>query len=106
MATKLPKAFYSETEAARSLGVSPQEFRTLLRQHLGTPDAELDNSPQTTYHASDVLLLKMFVAGRLPVPPPSLQPPPVAAVDGDAADAAQPAPSISEPEAFSEVAPA
>jgi hypothetical protein len=77
MASKLPKAFYSETEAARSLGVSPQEFRILLRQHLGSSDAETDNSPQTTYHASDVLLLKMFIAGRLPVPPP--QPRPVAA---------------------------
>lgn len=70
MANKLPKAFYSEIEAARSLGVTPQEFRALLRQHLGTAEAELDNSPQTTYHASDILLLKMFVAGRLDVPPP------------------------------------
>lgn len=70
MANKLPKAFYSEIEAARALGVTPQEFRALLRQHLGTIDAELDNSPQTTYHASDVLLLRMFVAGRLDVPPP------------------------------------
>jgi len=78
MASKLPKAFYSETEAARSLGVSPQEFRTLLRQHLGSSDAETDNSPQTTYHASDVLLLKMFVAGRLMVPPPQQKPAPAA----------------------------
>jgi hypothetical protein len=70
MASKLPKAFYSETEAARSLGVSPQEFRALLRQHLSASEAETDNSPQTTYHASDVLLLKMFVSGRLPVPAP------------------------------------
>lgn len=70
MANKLPKAFYSEIEAARALGVTPQEFRALLRRHLGTIDAELDNSPQTTYHASDVLLLRMFVAGRLDVPPP------------------------------------
>jgi hypothetical protein len=77
MASKLPKAFYSETEACRSLGVSPQEFRSLLRHHLGASEAETDKSGETTYHASDVLLLKMFVAGRLPVPPP--QPKPVAA---------------------------
>ncbi|MCC6536762.1 MAG: hypothetical protein IT162_04380 [Bryobacterales bacterium] len=74
MPSKLPKAFYNETEAARALGVSPQEFRYLLRQHLGSSEAETDNSPQTTYHASDVLLLKMFVSGRLPVPPPSATP--------------------------------
>ncbi|MBM3793155.1 MAG: hypothetical protein FJW31_03610 [Acidobacteria bacterium] len=79
MPSKLPKAFYNETEAARALSVSPQEFRYLLRQHLGSSEAETDNSPQTTYHASDVLLLKMFVAGRLPVPPPSPVPVPVAA---------------------------
>lgn len=77
MPSKLPKAFYNETEAARALGVSPQEFRYLLRQHLGSSEAETDNSPQTTYHASDVLLLKMFVSGRLPVPPPSAVPAPV-----------------------------
>ncbi len=71
MPSKLPKAFYNETEAARALGVSPQEFRYLLRQHLGSSEAETDNSPQTCYHASDVMLLKMFVSGRLPVPPPS-----------------------------------
>lgn len=87
MASKLPKAFYSEVEAARSLGVSAQEFRTLLRQHLGASEAETDNSPQTTYHASDVLLLKMFVAGRLPVPPPKPKQAPVA----------EPSPGLTEP---------
>jgi len=76
MASKLPKAFYSETEAARSLGVSAHEFRSLLRQHLGASEAETDKSGETTYHASDVLLLKMFVAGRLPVPPPQPKPEP------------------------------
>lgn len=77
MASKLPKAFYSETEAARSLGVSPLEFRTLLRQHLGASESETDRSGETTYHASDVLLLRMFVAGRLDVPPPQPKPAPV-----------------------------
>ena len=77
MASKLPKAFYTETEAARSLGVSPQEFRSLLRHHLGASEAETDKSAETCYHASDVTLLKMFVAGRLPVPPPQPKPDPV-----------------------------
>ena len=77
MASKLPKAFYSETEASRSLGVSAQEFRSLLRHHLGASEVETDKSGETTYHASDILLLKMFVAGRLPVPPPQPKPAPV-----------------------------
>ena len=77
MASKLPKAFYSETEASRSLGVSAQEFRTLLRHHLGATETETDRSGETTYHASDIVLLKMFVAGRLAVPPPQPKPAPV-----------------------------
>jgi len=92
MASKLPKAFYSEVEAARSLGVSPKEFRTLLQQHLGASDTETDRSPETTYHASDVLLLKMFVAGRLPVPPPAPKPMPVAPEDHAVELLAEPVP--------------
>ena len=74
MATKLPKAFYSEVEACRSLGVSAVEFRTLLRHHLGASETETDRSPETTYHASDIMLLRLFVAGRLDVPPPQSKP--------------------------------
>ncbi len=76
MATKLPKAFYSEIEACRSLGVSAVEFRTLLRHHLGASETETDRSPETTYHASDIMLLRLFVAGRLDVPPPQSKPAP------------------------------
>lgn len=86
--TKLPKAFYSEIEASRSLGVSPQEFRTLLRHHLGATETETDRSGETCYHASDVLLLRMFVAGRLPVPPPQPKPAPLPEVSEPLAEAA------------------
>ena len=84
MATKLPKAFYSEVEACRSLGVTAVEFRTLLRHHLGASETETDRSPETTYHASDIMLLRLFVAGRLDVPPPQPKavPAPEAVVSG------------------------
>jgi hypothetical protein len=68
MASKLPKAFYSEVEAARYLGITIDQFRAHLRQHVGAREDELSNSPVTTFHASDILLLKMALAGAITMP--------------------------------------
>lgn len=68
MASKLPKAFYSEVEAARYLGITIDQFRAHLRQHVGAREEELSNSPVTTFHASDILLLKMALAGSITMP--------------------------------------
>lgn len=78
MASKLPKAFYSEVEAARYLGITIDQFRTHLRQHVGAKEEELSNSPVTTFHASDILLLKMALAGSITMPERGPDPPPVA----------------------------
>lgn len=54
------KLYFTENEAARILGVSVDQFRTLLTQHICKAE-DVSNSSQTTFHASDIVLLKMFV---------------------------------------------
>ncbi len=49
MASKT-KPYYTEIEAAKSLGVTVEEFR---------------NSGVTTFHASDLLILRMFTGRSL-----------------------------------------
>jgi hypothetical protein len=54
------KAYFSEAEAARHLGVSIEEFRTLVRRHIVVREEDLNNVPLTTFHASDLLLLRLL----------------------------------------------
>ena len=91
MASKLPKAFYSEVEAARYLGITIDQFRAHLRQHVGAREEELSNSPVTTFHASDILLLKMALAGSITMPERGVDQAPAAATTTttDAAPAPQ-----------------
>jgi hypothetical protein len=62
---KPPKAFFSEPEAARTLGISVDEFRHLVKRYIVDRDEDMTNMPVTTYHASDLLVLKLIVGGRL-----------------------------------------
>ncbi len=73
MASNLPKSYYSEGEAARTLGLSVPEFRSLLKRHIIDSDDDLSNCARTTFHASDVLILKLLATR-------ALQPPPVRAM--------------------------
>lgn len=68
MASNLPKAYYSESEAARALGLSVDEFRSLLKRHIIDSDADLTNSSRTTFHASDVLVLRLLATRALSNP--------------------------------------
>lgn len=54
------KLYFNENEAARILGVSVENFRTLLKQQILDRDEDATNASQTTFHAADILLLKMF----------------------------------------------
>lgn len=54
------KAYFSEVEAARQLGISIDEFRTLVRRHIIEREEDLNNVSITTFHASDLLLLKLL----------------------------------------------
>lgn len=70
MASKLPKAFYSETEAARYLGVSVEDFRSLLKRHIVNTEEDMNNVSRTTFHAADVLVLKLLSSRALAAPAP------------------------------------
>ena len=62
MSTRQQKTLYSEHEAARMLGVSIEQLRTLVKAHIfkddDVPDEALD-----AFQASDLLLLK-FLTGN------------------------------------------
>ncbi len=60
-----PKSYFSETEAARSLGISVEEFRNLLQRHIVDREEDMNNVAVTTFHASDVLLLRMLIGHRI-----------------------------------------
>jgi hypothetical protein len=67
MSTKM-KPYYSEIEAARSLGVTIDEFRGLVRRYVVDREEDMANSPITTFHASDIMLLRMFTGRSLSMP--------------------------------------
>jgi len=63
------KTQYSEAEAARELGVSIEQLRSLIRSHVADSDEDLNNVPATSFHPSDLLLLKLFLASQGGVKP-------------------------------------
>ena len=65
MATRAPKSYFSEIEAARFLGVSVEDFRILVRRHITDREEELSNVSVTTYHASDLLILRLLAKGSV-----------------------------------------
>ncbi len=54
------KAQYSEMEAAEELGLSVEQFRRLLRSHIVDSDEELTHASVTSFHPSDLLVLKLL----------------------------------------------
>lgn len=54
------KSEYTEAEAARALGVSPAQFRTLLLRHVVHEEAALGNVALMRFRPSDLLLLSML----------------------------------------------
>ena len=67
MPTKM-KPYYNEIEAARSLGITVDEFRGLVRRYVVDREEDMANSPLTTFHASDIMLLRMFTGRPLSMP--------------------------------------
>ena len=63
LVNKSTKPQYSEAEAAKELGVSVEELRTLIRSHIAEADEDLNNVSVTSFHPSDLLLLKLL-SGR------------------------------------------
>jgi hypothetical protein len=60
---KSPKVEYSEAEAAEELGVSRETLRSLIQRHIVEGDEDLTHVAETTFHASDLLLLRMLCTG-------------------------------------------
>ncbi len=58
--TRSGKSQYSETEAAEELGVSVAQLRTMIRSHVVERDEDLTNVPETTFQASDLVILRML----------------------------------------------
>jgi hypothetical protein len=58
------KGYYSESEAARVLGLNVEDFRRLVRRHILETDDELGNLPMTSYQPSDLLLLHHLLSTR------------------------------------------
>jgi len=58
--TDLQKTHYSETEAAKALGISVDDLRTLIVDHIVDSADDLENVPKARFHPSDLLVLKLL----------------------------------------------
>ncbi len=65
--SKAAKTFLNEVDAAKSLGVSVEEFRTLLKRHIVDREEDMQNVAMTTFHPSDLLLLKLMIRKQITV---------------------------------------
>ncbi len=75
-ATRMLKSHYSEVEAAAVLGVSVEELRSLIRQHIVQCEEDMNNVPSAYFQPSDILVLRMLQAGLEPPKPPEPPEPP------------------------------
>jgi hypothetical protein len=69
LAIKPVKTQYSEHEAAEELGVSVDQLRSLIRNHIVETDEDLTNVGVANFHPSDLLVLKIL-SGLKPSPIP------------------------------------
>jgi len=53
-------AQYTEAEAAVTLGLSVEELRVLIREHIVKNDEELGPNFVATFSASDIVLLRLL----------------------------------------------
>ncbi|HUS07017.1 MAG TPA: hypothetical protein VMZ52_11995 [Bryobacteraceae bacterium] len=63
--SKALQVHYSEIEAAERLGVSIEELRSLVRNHIVQSDDELPNLESASFKQSDLVVLKIF-ASQIP----------------------------------------
>ncbi|HYK61182.1 MAG TPA: hypothetical protein VEV85_17245 [Bryobacteraceae bacterium] len=60
---RFAKSEYTETEAAKELGISVHQFRALVRIHVLQEDDDTERLSTTVFQRSDVLLLRLLLAG-------------------------------------------
>jgi len=58
--SKPNKTQYTEAEAAEELGVTVEELRILIRNHIAKSDEDLAHISVATFHPSDLLVLKIL----------------------------------------------
>ena len=54
------KTQYTEAEAAEELGVTVEQLRVLIRNHIAKSDEDLAHIAVATFHPSDLLVLKIL----------------------------------------------
>jgi hypothetical protein len=60
LSTKSNQTQYSEVEAAQELGVTVEQLRRLIRSHIAQTDEDLNHIAVASFHASDLLVLKIL----------------------------------------------
>ncbi|MGH9675176.1 MAG: hypothetical protein ACRD44_18550 [Bryobacteraceae bacterium] len=65
MLGKTGKSYYTEAEAARSMGVTIDELRGLIRRHIVDSEDDLSNCPKATYYPADLVVLKLLFTKTL-----------------------------------------
>jgi len=73
MLVKTNKGHYSETEAAEALGVSVDQFRSLIRKHIAEREEDISNLSSASFHPSDLLVLRMLLQGMSSPSPDGFQ---------------------------------
>jgi hypothetical protein len=61
--SKQTKTQYTEGEAAQELGLTVDQLRVLIRNHIAQSDEDLHHIAMASFHPSDLLVLKIL-AGR------------------------------------------
>lgn len=68
---KPAKAEYSEEEVAQELGITVEDLRVLIRNHVAQSDEDVNNLSLASFHASDLLVLRILAAQHQPSAPPN-----------------------------------
>ena len=57
---KLTRTHYSESEAAQALGITVDQLHALIREHIVEKEDDLKNLPRTSFHTSDLVVLRFL----------------------------------------------
>lgn len=60
LSSRPAKSQYTEVEAAEELGITLDQFRTMIRSHVVDRDEDLSNIPVTAFQPSDLLILRLL----------------------------------------------
>jgi hypothetical protein len=58
--SKVSRTYYSESEAAVTLGITVDQLRGLILDHILEREEDLKNMPLASLHPSDLLVLKLL----------------------------------------------